>query len=888
MKKVCLALVLSTLVGSAMAVPGLIQCFGSFTKNSVDSAEQWALDTDIRLLSHQAFDDNSKDVVLGTLLGNINNYETVYGTTGKGWRFNEYTYAYYEGYMFLEKGKTYSAFTHFDDGASVAINGQYLYNGNQGYNKENWESFQPYEATFTGWHKFQAMAFQGFGGVGKRTDIPVVCGMQWTDVDPDIATNDLDNAEYWHKFVDPGDGSLFITEVPLRDISIASWSKGTDAYDFILNIGAGNPATIYTCYGDQDNGTELADWSNKVALEITGDEQVLEMTVPLDAAYARFVVYIDGSCCWSPLVDLSLSEASQIVSNSSTVLDGDKAAISASTQFASGVDSAEIFVTYWVEGSDEKFTSASQTLGSDETFATTLEGLTPESTYVYTVTIKDSLGNEMTTAESSFTTPGASILISTKGTRVDGRYYDVGAYVGELGAGDTYLVLYVASTNLTNSAGDSRLVYEYVDKMIVDKGYDNYYFEDVFSKWGDYFMYKIVCSNECAGVVWTSQSTPAYIDNSRDNKSTYIWDKNVSSGYWTNSVNWSNSNTGDAYIFPHYGAKASFVNCDNVAVTSIVTQTIGGMGEKAVWPLAIDFNQKNLDVCFVGDYGDGELHPIDGNMYRIYMSMDVNMQSDSTIKIDNCWLYGTASFNYHKSNNATNCTVFVTNQGVFDNLGVFRANNVNSKIILEKNSIGYFSTLELSSTGTELIIDDSSAYIHNTLYMNHWSQSHHTNDDGGVPRVVFRGKNAKLYMQGSLRVADNNDSDDSKLALSEFVFEIPTGGYAETPVTKYRNNSNYFLSSSSKTNLLIRVDHQSPAYVSPSPAAKVYDHQLIFWDSTGSNPIDTNLLEFAALPNPSVNYYYYTFDNTDAREGEKVSGIWVHLEPCYGTTITIR
>lgn len=121
--------------------------FAIFVSTASVKAKRWALDTDITTLSAADYDESKKDVTLGTLLGNINTHETVYGVTGKPWRLNEYMYAYYEGYMYLTKGKTYSVFTHYDDGAAVAIEGEYLYNGNQGYDSENWPSFNPYTAT---------------------------------------------------------------------------------------------------------------------------------------------------------------------------------------------------------------------------------------------------------------------------------------------------------------------------------------------------------------------------------------------------------------------------------------------------------------------------------------------------------------------------------------------------------------------------------------------------------------------------------------------------------------------------------------------------------------------------------------------------------------------
>ncbi|MBO7299777.1 MAG: hypothetical protein J6V41_08250 [Kiritimatiellae bacterium] len=900
MKKVSLvvglsALLCSSMVAKAEAQAGLIQCIGSFQKNPVGVAERWALETDIRTLSPEGFADDAKDVVLGTLFGNILSYETVYGTTGKAWNLREYTYAYYDGYMYLTEGKTYSAFTHFDDGASVAINGQYLYNGNQGYNKENWPSFKPYVATYTGWHKFQAMVFQGYGGIGKRNNISVVSGMQWTDVDPAIATNDLDNAEYWRTFVDPGDGSLFVTEIPTRNVQVVSWEKNVSAYNFSFKLASGNAAIVYACYGDEDYGTDLDAWPNKISLEVSSEEQVFNMSVPSDAKFVRFAVDVVFDVSWTSVYDLSQADASQIVSQSASVLDGDKVEVSANTYFADDATSAEVFVTYWIEGSDEKLTSAVQTLTKGEVFSCQLEGLVPDSNYNYTITISDDIGNQSTTTADSFKTLGASILISTSAARVDGRHFYITATVGSVGAGDTYLILYTSSTNLTSDAYDSRLVYEPVSIVKAETENTQYAFDDVMAKnWGDYYHYKVVCSNECAGVIWKSESLPLNADENSgrvvDSKSTYKWVKDLTYGYWTNSFNWSNTYKGDALGFPQYSSYADFTSFKGTAVTSIVTQTIGGTYTTNNWPITLNLSKSNLDVTFKGDYGTDELAPIDNDMYRMFIKNEVNLYENGKVTIDNVWFYkANGSFNFYKSATATNCMLHVTNAGVFDLPNdVFRANNTNSKLLFDSKSVGYFSTLELSSSGTELTIDDSTIYIWNYLYMNHWSLAKHTYDDGGVPRVIFKGKNPRLYMRGSLRIADDDNSDDSKLARPELVFEIPVGGYGEVPLQRYDNFNNSFLTSTSKTNILIKVDPESPAYTKPSKENKKYDHQLISWASPNKNPLTLDFIEFSDLPNPAVNYYYCTYDGTDAREGDNISGIWVHLEPSFATTIIIK
>lgn len=883
---------------SVKADPGLIQCVDSFTKNPVGKAERWALDTDITTLSAADYDESKKDVTLGTLLGNINTHETVYGVTGKPWRLNEYMYAYYEGYMYLTKGKTYSVFTHYDDGAAVAIEGEYLYNGNQGYDSENWPSFNPYTATYTGWHKIQAMAFQGFGGIGKRRDISVVCGMQWTDVDPDIATNDLDNVEYWHKFVDPGDGSLLVTEAPPRNIAVDSWSKEAAAFNFSLSISEGHESILYACYGDQNYGTNLADWPNKTEYTITSNEQIKEIEIPLEAKYVQFIIVTYDAVAYTPCYDLSSAGLTQVVSQSSNVLDGDKVEINASLQFADNIERVDAYVTYWLAGSDEKQTSEIISVPNGEKFVYILENLIPEKEYNYSITIVDSY-TDVTSSQDSFTTLGASDLLSVTCSQEDGRYYTITATVGELGAGDTYLILYTAHTNITDKADDSKLVYSEESVMKIEESSSSYKFENVKSEWGDYFFYKVACSNECAGIIWVDESVATMKNITLDTVSKFKWNTDVSYGYWTNSVNWEKQTTySDSFIYPDYGAYACFDNCGDVAITSIVTKTIGGLGKDQRWAIPMALHAENLDITFKGEYEGEGLAPIDDNMFRLFVKYgdnqkNLDMKSNSKLTIDNIWSCFTEDLNFHKDSYATNCMLHVTNQGVFDCPKVVRANNLRSRIVLDKQSIAYIYTLELSSTDSALIIDDSAVHISAFLYLNHWSSSNHTKDDGGVPRVFFRGKNPKLLVKGQIRVADDADygrHDPTKIARPEFIFEIPEGGYDEAPIQRYQSTNNYFLYSSSKTNVLIKVDvENSDAYLKPSSDPTKRDHKLIAWDN-GSNPypLDINKFEFAELPEPERNYYFFTYDNTDAREGTYVTGVWVHLDKEQGTLIIIR
>ena len=143
---------------------------------------------------------------------------------GRTWEGTKYPFAngngyWYEGYMKLEAGKTYSGFSRFDDGGCIYIDGQLVYNQGttSGHNSNPSFTPQPFVCTKSGWYKLQLGMWDWAGGRGLREDSIAI--VQWSDINPaDIKDN---TRTYWNEFWDADAdgkalGTYLYTEIPAQ------------------------------------------------------------------------------------------------------------------------------------------------------------------------------------------------------------------------------------------------------------------------------------------------------------------------------------------------------------------------------------------------------------------------------------------------------------------------------------------------------------------------------------------------------------------------------------------------------------------------------------------------------------------------------------------------
>ena len=203
-----------TVYGDETPVPGLKQYRLTSIGGTYMTPDTW----------QSKWDKNDPVVMPGALMARSGNFN---GTTWKEVNYplgNQSGY-WYEGYIRLVAGKTYSAASYFDDGGCVYIDGQMVYNQGtaSGYNASA-PSFtpQPFVCTKTGWYHLQLGIWDWGGGRGIYGGTIAV--VQWSDADPDVAKTDY-GATYWNEF----------------------WDADAD----------GNPAGTYLYTGDPSGGPNM-------------------------------------------------------------------------------------------------------------------------------------------------------------------------------------------------------------------------------------------------------------------------------------------------------------------------------------------------------------------------------------------------------------------------------------------------------------------------------------------------------------------------------------------------------------------------------------------------------------------------------------------------------
>ena len=795
---------------------------------------------------------SSAGLYSGTLSGafNLTNYPSatnvvlypVMATTTSGWGANT-TYIYW-GRMYFNGG-AYRFATTIDDSTYLAVttNGAkaVLLNVASGYNLLSMSAIDGF-APAAGWYDFELRVGNGGGGAGpsySQNGWTTSCGFAYS-------INNLfqSNFSYFALPRDPGDGSLFLTPVAGRPVTVGGdWSWSAGALSANLTIGGGAAATLYLASGTTYGGGTTNGWTTVEKIgdlaAVTGNTSLAVTAHDVGSAvYARFfVVDVNGNLGGSETLVPSLADVPRLGAATVSGIVGDGATVSGTVvSWGAGSSSGTVVVEYGTSSNNLPAVSGAVTPGSDGSYVAPLSGLLPGVIYYYRVKAANAAGHVAVSSVVPFRTLGAAFLSTTMSAVDKQKSATFTGSLMALGAGTTSTVYLVVGQGLTDSAAKSALT-AVTSQVVTATGSFTFTWPVVYS---NEVAYTFLCSNSCVGVsllggtgatntFWASDTT------------VYTW-KGGSLGNWSDTNNWTASRT-DGVGFPIIGSTASYVG--STVVTTRLTQA-----ESAG---ALDIAQKGLNLTFIGG---GSLVVSGSSDCRSHTNVWFTLDGATFRNSDNgkCFQVSKLAGGLVLTNGATLTTTSVW------------CNDTNDLVHVSAGCVlTAWGSYELSGKGDVLWIDDGYVYLGNSLQLNRYAM--------GPVTARFSGPGARMW------VKDYVCSYTVEVPpVLEFV--VPLGGYTNTasgslsaPLWNNGGDNKVFAAaddkSTAKTNIVISVPATSPAFIGAGG-----DFQLVAW---GSNGMKTNALVFAELPNASSNYFYYTYDSKTNHTGTTVTGLGVHI-----------
>ena len=318
----------------------------------------------------------------------------------------------------------------------------------------------------------------------------------------------------------------------------------------------------------------------------------------------------------------------------------------------------------------------------------------------------------------------------------NGRLITLGATLSPVGANTNYVqaVWSVDDASLCNTSQ-----WAVVD---AESGVSNISIDVVVPKLGA-FNYAFLCSNDCSTAVWVSQT--AVLREDLKDTSTYLWRKTVAKGDWEDDANWDGGEYGSGH--PHADSIATFDEGIEAEVT---------ISSPLVKVKRINLKTANLKVTFTGGTGNTlETEKCDpsGTGGEICVS-NLNFtltQGGMVIGKDRL---------FSLRDNATNRIVNAA-------YGIDANKQTGSKVLVQGGSQLYMlGNLQIGGTGAGLEIDDGHVFRPCARDKGIRLGKDYVGGD-----IIFRGRRAKLELNGELRHATTTTSK------GRLIFVIPEGGF---------------------------------------------------------------------------------------------------------------
>jgi len=806
----------STLSDAGAGSAGLYQAVTHTQATVPDAAANW--------------DIAASDVVtLGPLAmrSSGNNHDAWQSVDGTPFTWSDNIGFGYAGYMYMEGGKDYWFGASADDAGYVWVdNGDANWDakrtGTQFAGYGNWKAAGPYAIAETGYYRVVFASWNNSGGAGAEPTAAVFYPkLRYIALESGASAPAAADAG-WQEAVDPGDGSLFVTDAPTRAVSVLSAVRDGTLLSAKVALGeafAGESSVLRYVYGATNGGNDPADWeggslvaSSLPAGVVTNDYLV---GIAADTRFVRFYTQDGDAVTWSATVSLDWAGEGSIAAAFAFLGDPDASAISgdgatlSAVLNAPGADATSAQAWFVLSGGGETQVIPAGSATARTNLAVAVTGLAPETAYTFYATATNNAATPVgvDSAVATFTTAaGASAWNTARATFTpDGKSLVAKVPVTSLGVGTTTLYLMTGNNwNSENTVSASQVVTATGEQTLTAT------FPD--SPWGTKVYYSLMLVNgtaESATTNWPNGNVAG--SNVFYNKafelqdnSTYTW-IGGSAGVWNIPANWQLTAAGSLAPtgyegYPVFGSTALFATAagdDPIVVTIPETQGTTRYGNATWWWVsALDVGGMNTNLVFIS-----EDKTVAAAKFRAYALANTGAGTrlvfdDCNVYLDNIQGVGASA----ADENGENFTITLTG-GTTAQFNGFKLSYPGTKVRVEDGATLNAGGLSGGSAAPPPVLEiDGGTVTAGKLEPDTWSSV-----NGTMVRLVGAGS---VFTPQWLQL---------KYATSTNVFEfvVPVGGYTAVPV-RFTSGSNQFPNNTNDAKMTLRVPKDSPGLGSVS------------------------------------------------------------------------
>ena len=802
--------------------------------------------------------------------GSIHNWYSTDGATCFSWGNNiGYGYA---GYMYMEGGKDYYFAGAIDDAGYVWVN-----NGAADWNASpsgsqlggycRWNAAGPFAIATSGYYPIVFSAWNGTGDAGAEFNTTVMqhqAALRYAAVISGDSAPAM-NSDSWIAAVDPGNGSLFLPDAPMRGVSVLSATRDGMLVSVRIALNeanAGESSVLRYAYGATYGGSNPADWEGGSLVDnaLVSDAATNDYIVGIakDTRYVRFYTQSGSSVTWSATVSLDWADEGsaggsfQFLGTPETTSIGAESAVFAASLAAPGAGASAAHAWFVLSGGGETRVIPAGTATTQTNLSVAVLNLTPATEYTFYCTATNHAATPVGIDSSSavFTTSSAASEWNTALAQFsqDGKTLTASIPVTSLGVGTTTLYLMTGfDKNNENTVSASQVVLAPGVKTLTAS------FPDV--PWGKVVNYSLMLVNgtaENAVTNWPCTSGEAFYDKwfKLTDNSKYTW-VGGTEGDWNDVANWERTTVGSlaptGYAgYPVCGSTAVFATAAGAGTVTVTIPAAQGSsydGDEYCWIAStLDMGGMHEPLVFTS-----EDKTASGCRFRVLaLTADQNY---NRLVFDGCNFYTAADLFQQKgaasaNENGENFTVTFTGGSIGNGIGRLNAGKCPGARTIVEGGTALSTSSELWSGTTSkpesvFSVDNSTVTFGNKVEFDSYNQYF-----GSVVRLSGAGAKVTAAYFHTKYAASTN--------VVEFL--IPSGGYNAVPMLS-TSKANMFPNVLAGASLTLRVSKSSPGL------SGIPRHGIQLVQSAGGMNVEKLIFEDVK---PSVNGFF--FKDADGNE----------------------